>query len=257
MYQAHGRCSVSAACLGSLLFALAVASPAAASAPDGVAEFAERARTAEEGLEYEEASSLWLRILLLDGITEAQRVEAYLNAGRIALLLGREDEASSHFLFVLRREPNHQLPPATAPRVRDHFEALRQQVGAEMAPKEVQPPADEEWRQSALDPAPTPATSTGSDADTGEAEEIPLLLAGGGATAGFGAVVLVFGGVMGVMSLQAHEAAQAGTVQVEREASYNERDSLALVANVGYVGGAVLLTAGAGLAGASLLVEEE
>lgn len=243
---------------GLLGCALALAGQAAASAPESAEALAVRARAAEDELEYEEASSLWLRVLLVGGISEEQRIEAYVHAGRIAVLLERGEEANAHFREVLGRDPDFQLPASDPPRVRDQFEAVRRQVLAERAPPVAEPPAAvvrQEPQPQPPQPRPEPPPTAAEE--PGQTEELPLLLASGGAVAGAGAVALVFGGVMGIMSLQAHEAAETSNVQLEAEARYGERDTLAIVANVGYASGAAMLLGGAGLVGASLLMEAE
>lgn len=240
------RCLASALAIGGLLSALSAA-PARAQQDEDINTLIARARVAEQELHYEEAASLWLKIILRPDASGEQLIVANLNAGRMARLLQREEEARAHFVYVLQRDPERQLPRNDPPRLREFFEQVRAEVRPQPAPEQ----GTAVGTSDVPPPPPTP------DAASDEPQGSPLLLVGGVATAALGALGLGLGGVLGAMSAQANEEAEASQIQVERGARFADRDLYATVANVGFASGGLLLLAGGGVLGYALLWEED
>ena len=105
--------------------ALLFAAPARAESLD---QLRARALAAEADFNYDRAVDLWVEIIARDDVTEAQRMEANLHAGKLTRALGRDMEARIHFLYVLRRDPEYRLPKDVSPKIRNFYELVRQEV---------------------------------------------------------------------------------------------------------------------------------
>lgn len=210
-------------------------------------EQAQKARVAEDGLEYEAAKAIWLELAERPDLGEAELVEASINAGRMARLLAADDEARRHFRAALERQREAQLPEDDPPRLHELFEQVRQEVQ-----QEAQQRADAEAAAAAAaatsQPAPEPSPALAF-------EPTPMLL-GGGAAVGIGVLVLGLGGAAGLLSAEAHDQAELEQVQVERGALYDARDGWGITANLSFLTGVLLLTGGGGLVAWSFLEEQ-
>jgi hypothetical protein len=82
------------------------------------------------------------------------------------------------------------------------------------------------------------------------------MLAGAGIVGAAGVVVAAGGGVTHVLAFDAQEKALASDFQSDRVAHYDDRDTMALVAVIAYVGGGVLVAGGGALAGAAFVMGE-
>jgi len=256
---------------GCALALLVTIGPALAAAPlPTVAEHMERARLAEQKLDYDVAAELWSALVARRDLTPEQRFEANLNAGRVHRILGRDTEARMNFLYVLRQQPGYRLPPSMPPKVVDFFELVRQEVlatevsgtGSRSGKAPVQPksptaaapaadtttatasPAGRATTTVATSTAPAAAPATG--APTTATLSWPLLI-GGGAVAAAGIAALALGGVSAVQFATSEQRALATDEQVERDAIYDERDTWAWAADIGFASGALLAIGGATL----------
>lgn len=237
--------------LGVVALLIAAADPALAKALLPVAEQMAQARLAEQGLDYDVAADLWQTLVSRQDLTAAQRFEANLNAGRVNRILGRDTEARMNFLYVLRQQPGHQLPPGTPPKVADFFELVRQEVQA-TARQGADGRAGNGQTQPAS-PVVVPARpAAGASAPPASGLGWPLLI-GGGALAIGGLAALAVGGVSAVQFGESERRATATDEQVERAAIYDERDRWAWAANIGLAGGALLAIGGATLVAVGLV----
>ncbi len=98
-------------------------------------------QAAFEALEYEAAAFEFMSVMIDPVATEEQRLQAHLGAGIANRVLGKDTDARLNFLYVLKRRPTYTLPPETPPKVQFLFEAVRQEVVGEAAPK----PAVASW----------------------------------------------------------------------------------------------------------------
>jgi len=214
------------------------------------AEQAQKARAAEDGLEYEAAKAIWQELIARPDLSEAELVEANINAGRMALLLAAADETRRHFRAALERQPDAQLPEDDPPRLHELFEQVRQELQqeAQQRAEEQAAAAQAAAAAAASQPAPEPSPAL-------PVELTPMLL-GGAAAVGGGVLVLGLGGAAGLLSAQAHDQTDLEQVQVERGALYDARDGWAITANLGFLTGALLLVSGSGLVAWSLLEEQ-
>ncbi len=113
------------------------------SSPDDVDRHIERGKAALENLEYQTAADELMIAASDKGATKAQRFEANLYAGMANVVIGHDVQARLNFLHVLQREPDHQLPPDTPPKILSFFELVRDEVkfttGAAHPPDPVAP----------------------------------------------------------------------------------------------------------------------
>jgi hypothetical protein len=198
--------------------ALHAAGPAA-----GPAVLLDNARNAERELEYQQAKLMLVELFAAPGVTEAELVEGHLLAGSIERVLENDTEARLHFLFVLRRKPDHVLADDVPPKVRNFFELVREEVRAEI--KKSEP-----VKADVVVPPPPPPKE-------------PSLL--GPVVAGVGGLVAA-GGVVAAMMGET-QFAEAARPFDEREAGRN-------LALVGWTGAAIGV--GVGVAGAVLIFTE-
>ncbi|MDP2341647.1 MAG: hypothetical protein Q8O67_11875 [Deltaproteobacteria bacterium] len=134
-----------------MLFALATALVIGATPAVPVdSSLLERARNAERELEYQQAKLMLVELFAAPGVTEPELIEGHLLAGSIERVLENDTEARLHFLYVLRRKPDHVLADDVPPKVRNFFELVREEVRAEIKAKEpvkvdvVEPPKPKE-----------------------------------------------------------------------------------------------------------------
>lgn len=209
------------------LLALGFATSVRAAPQDAAAE----ARAAEEALDYDIATDLWMTVISDPATDDELKLEAHLRAGLLQRIRGNDTAARLHFRYVLARDPDHQLPPDTTPKVTGFFELVREEVRME---------------QRALRNRP-PSYDAGARAAPTEEPELPLLA---WIAVGTGAVLLVGGlgaagggAAFGGLALDAHDRAEGEPVQVAAADAYRERDGAAFTANVlfGVGGGAALL----------------
>jgi hypothetical protein len=112
--------------------------------------------------------------------------------------------------------------------------------------------AGQRVRVIVLDVRPPPVSA--APVTAGDDAPFPWLLASGGATAGVGVLVVGVGAVLGAAALVAHQTAESpDTNQIDADQAYQARDDRAWLANVAFVGGAVLVVVGGGVAALALL----
>jgi hypothetical protein len=200
-----------------------------------VDELAEAAAEAEAGLDYELAGELWMEVILHPEVSEAQRFLGHLRSGIVQRVQSNNVEARIHFLYVLQHEPAFELGPEHAPKIRNFFELVRQ---------EVRSGAETRGSSSA---APAPALAAPVPVDEGQG--FPWLMAAGGG----GVVVGVVVGVLGAMPLiEGTAAASDGAAAqslVDYQAAqerYDGAKALEPLGAAGMVTGGVLVAAGVG-----------
>lgn len=220
-----------------------------------VEQLIERATRAEEGLDYDRASDLWIEVIAHPASTEEQRIVANFRAGSVARIRDKDVEARMHYVYVLERIPDYTLPDQTSPRIRNFFELVRQEVRSRLEREES---GAQERAAETPPPPPSPVEPEprgGAAAPTDEApDDSPsLLLISGAAAVGVGAVLGAIGGVAGWSAQQAHESALEADVQRDRNLHYDDRDQFSLVANVCYGAAALMVAAGAAAAGLALV----
>ena len=93
-----------------------------------VADRIARGRAAMENLEFETAAEELTIAAIDSGASDDERIEANLYAGIANRILGNDVEAKLNFVYVLKNQPNVQLPDSTTPKVRNFFELIRQEV---------------------------------------------------------------------------------------------------------------------------------
>ena len=81
-----------------------------------------------ENLEFETAAEELTIAAIDSGASDDERIEANLYAGIANRILGNDVEAKLNFVYVLKNQPNVQLPDSTTPKVRNFFELIRQEV---------------------------------------------------------------------------------------------------------------------------------
>jgi hypothetical protein len=206
-------------------------------------------RASEANLDYEEAAEVYLEIVARTDLTDEQRLEANLCAGRVTRIMGKDAEARMYFNYVLMKQPDFRMPADTPPKVANFFELVRQELAAARG-----------TMGTAIAPQPLPANS-GSGERAGAAttsparrSPFPVLLGLGGGVAGIGVIIVSVSGVCGVLSSDAQQRALATDVQTERIARYDERDQYSLVANIGYATAAILLAGGTALVATDLFM---
>lgn len=218
-----------------------------------------RAQAAETDLEYDDAADVWMAVIARDDLTDAQRLEANLNAGRIARIRGQDMEARMHFGYVLKRRPDYKLPAGTSPKVANFFELVRQELSSSdegrplSAPQAPTPPAT----AAVAAPATSRPALVAAPAPAAPERGFPWLLASGLGGAGVGLLTVGVGVFAGVNAWGLDQRAVKDDVQLSRAAGYDDRDQAALIANLCYGAGGVLLVAGASAAVVSVLVVHE
>jgi hypothetical protein len=221
-----------------VLAALLALLPLAATPDPAVAARLAKARSAMDHLEYE-AAALELTLVAADpNATEEQRVEANLWAGVAQRVLGNDTDARLHFLYVLRRTPDAQLPSDVGPKIRTLFELVREEATNER--RANAPPTDSPTPEAAAPMLPPPAQ-----------QPLPW----SGVAVGGGALVAVGGGALFALGAQPWLAHQSAREELARAAAANVEASAAAdaqrTARADWESWGVALTAG-GAAGAAL-----
>ena len=201
-----------------MLFAVAAAAALISATP---AALLETARNAERELEYQQAKAALVELFAAPGVTEEELIQGHLLAGGIERVLENDTEARLHFLYVLRRRPDHALAESQPPKVRNFFELVREEV------------RDEQRQAAVVDvvvPPPPPPKE-------------PSLL---------GPVVAGVGGVVAASSVVA--AMMGETAFAEAARPFEEREAGRNLALLGWAGAAIGV--GVGVAGAVLIFTE-
>jgi hypothetical protein len=128
-----------------------------------------RGRAAYDALDFDVAA-IEFSLAARDSLaSDEERLEANLWAGAAHRVLGHDTDARLHFIYVLRRAPEHQPPAEFAPKIADFYALVREEIETAPRPAAIAPPPV---------PPPLPALATlGSSA----------LFAGGAVAVVFGA----------------------------------------------------------------------
>lgn len=165
-----------------LALLLVVANPEPASAKLA------RAEAAAASLDLDIARDLLLDVVTDASATPEQQRRAHMLAGEVDRILGKDVEARMHFMWVLQRDPETQLPPDKPPKISAFFELVRAEVkGRDVAVAPVATPAATP-SVTPTEPAtsPTPPTETSA----GATNALPLVVAGIGAVGALSGVAL-------------------------------------------------------------------
>jgi hypothetical protein len=241
-----------------------LSSASAAAGPD---ETAAQARAAEQELDYDIATDLWMNVIIDESTSESLLLEAHLRSGVLQRIQGNDDAARLHFRFVLTRYSEFDIPQDVTPKVRDFFEIVRSEVKEEQASEPAHPPAADPSQAPPAERPPESPPPVAADpssaavvaADDGERGSSPVqlvLFVAGGGLLGVSGLIAGVGALFGTSSAILHEEALTTSVQTERRALMNERDFGATVANVSLLVSAVSAAAGVGLLAGGLLVGE-
>jgi hypothetical protein len=88
----------------------------------------QKAEQAYQDMEYTLANTILLGIIATPTATPEERVKTHLLNGTILRIMGNDVEARLSFVYILRKNPEAQLPAETAPKVRNFFELVRQEI---------------------------------------------------------------------------------------------------------------------------------
>ncbi len=171
-----------------VLTVLLVVSALAAAPSDLAQAQLDRGRAAIAELEYGVAAEEFMAVATDPNATDAQRLEANLQAGVVQRILGNNVESRMHFLYVFKRAPDAALPGEQPPKVQGFFELVREEAAAlNRAPVVI--PAKAEPAPPVVTPATdvpviaTPAVEPAVQDDEGD-DLRPLLLTGGAIVVG-------------------------------------------------------------------------
>ena len=156
--------------------------------PEPVSAKLASAQAAAAALDLDIARDLLLDVVTDPAATPEQQRRAHLLAGEVDRILGKDVDARMHFMWVLQRDPDTQLPPDKPPKISAFFELVRAEVkdrdalGTTASPRSATTPV-------ASTPAETPQEQPASSANT-----LPLVVTGIGAVGAVSGLALAFVG---------------------------------------------------------------
>lgn len=160
--------------------------------PEPVSAKLASAQAAAAALDLDIARDLLLDVVTDPAATPEQQRRAHLLAGEVDRILGKDVDARMHFMWVLQRDPDTQLPPDKPPKISAFFELVRAEVkdrdalGTTASPRSATTPV-------ASTPAETPA-ETPQEQPASSANTLPLVVTGIGAVGAVSGLALAFVG---------------------------------------------------------------